>query len=140
MKKILSGLFATEACYMIKEKNKNKKIILGMQVTILQLKIEESLFCFGIFFAGANYHFADSNWENQRQKVWITRHAIECVYMRPEVNTNQFVILLQGKNSLRRKVTSLLAFTWVQVKWNSLWSVCPNWIFKPQQVFHVCKQ
>ena len=32
------------------------------------------------------------------------------IYMRPEVNSNQFEILLQGKITLRCKVTSLLVF------------------------------
>ena len=36
---------------------------------------------------------------------------LEHVYMRPEVNSNQFEISLRGKISLRCKVTSLFAFT-----------------------------
>ena len=34
------------------------------------------LCCFSIFFAGANFHFADTNSEKQRQKIWIVRVAI----------------------------------------------------------------
>ena len=44
------------------------KTIILRQVTILLVKIEKSLFCLGIFFDGANYHFADANWEKPRQK------------------------------------------------------------------------
>ena len=39
-------LLAFEACYMIKEKNYNEKVILWLQVTILLTQIEKSLFCF----------------------------------------------------------------------------------------------
>ena len=39
-------LLAFEACYMIKEKKNNEKIILWLQVTILLAEIEKSLFCF----------------------------------------------------------------------------------------------
>ena len=64
---------------------------------------------------------------------------LQHVYMRPEVNSNRFEISLRGKILLRCKVTSLLAFTWVQANWTSLrckfhW---PKWSFKPQWVFHV---
>ena len=45
---------------------------------------------------------------------------IEHIYMISEVNSNQIEISLWGKISLQCKVTSLLAFTQVQVKWNSL--------------------
>ena len=41
---------------------------------------------------------------------------IEHIYMIPEVNSNQIEISLWGKISLQCKVTSLLAFTRVQVK------------------------
>ena len=41
-------------------------------------------------------------------------------YMRPEVNSNQFEILLQDKISLLCEVTSLSAFTWLQAEWNSI--------------------
>ena len=40
--------------------------------------------------------------------------------MRPEVNSNRFEISLRGKVSIWCKVTSLSAFRWFQVKWNSL--------------------
>ena len=38
--------------------------------------------------------------------------------MRPEVNANRFEISLQGKISLRFKVTSLSTFTRIQAKLN----------------------
>ena len=63
---MLSVLFVTEVCCTIKENNKKKIIflrhvtILSTWITILLAKIEKSLFCVGIFFAGANYHFVDS--------------------------------------------------------------------------------
>ena len=44
----------------------------------------------------------------------------EHVYMRPEVNSNRFEISLRDKISLRCEVTSLAAFTWLRVEWNSL--------------------
>ena len=39
---------------------------------------------------------------------------LEHVYMRPEVNSNQFEISLRGKISLRCEVTSLSTFTWLR--------------------------
>ena len=55
-------------------------------------------------------------WVGKVDKVGKHKHdipdlALEHVYMRPEVNTNQFEISLQGKISLRCEVTSLSAFT-----------------------------
>ena len=44
----------------------------------------------------------------------VYKTLLEHVYMRPKET------LLWEKISLRCKVTSLLAFTWVQLKWNSL--------------------
>ena len=53
-------------------------------------------------------------------KSVTTKVCLEDVYMSPEVNLNRFEISLRGKISVRCQVTSLLAFTWVQAKWNSL--------------------
>ena len=50
----------------------------------------------------------------------ISNNKLEHVYMRHEVNSNQFEISLWVKTSLRCKVTSLSAFTWLPAKWNSL--------------------
>ena len=57
--------------------------------------------------------------KNLCPRYWL--FFLEHVYMRPEKNSNQFEISLQGNISLWCKVISLLAFTWVQEKWNSFW-------------------
>ena len=44
---------------------------------------------------------------------------LEHVSMRPE--SNRFEISLPDKISLRCEITSLSAFTWLRVEWNSLW-------------------
>ena len=46
-------------------------------------------------------------------KLWARLHKTRS-------ERNWFEIYVLGKISLRYKVTSLLVFTWVQVKWNSL--------------------
>ena len=46
---------------------------------------------------------------------------LEHVYMTTEGNSNWFEISLWDKISLRCEVTSLSAFAWLRVEWNSLW-------------------
>ena len=57
---------------------------------------------------------------NFRGMVFTRLQPYEHVYMRPKVNSNRFEISLRRNISLRCQVTLLLAFTWVQAKWNSL--------------------
>ena len=47
-------------------------------------------------------------------RLWARLHETR-------IEFNWFKIYLLGKISLRCKVTSLLVFTWLQAKWNSLW-------------------
>ena len=55
-------------------------------------------------------------------KIFAIFH-LEHVYMRPEVNSNRSEISLRDKTSLQCEVTSLSAFTWLRLKWNSLTKV-----------------
>ena len=46
---------------------------------------------------------------------------LKYVHMRGEINSNQYKISSRLKISLRWPVSSLLVFTWIEVKWNSKW-------------------
>ena len=79
---MLSRLFATEACYTIKETNKNKKSHFAEASYHFHLSYHfvsenwEKLICFSIFFVDANYHFADSNRKKQRNKKICSIHHV----------------------------------------------------------------
>ena len=47
------------------------------------------------------------------------RQSLTVYHLSWEVNSNRLEIPIRGKISLRCKVTSLSAFTWVKAKWNS---------------------
>ena len=79
---MLSDLFATEACYTIKETNKNKKSHFAeanfhVNYHFVSENWEKPI-CFSIFFflADANYHFADSNRKKPRNKKICSIHHV----------------------------------------------------------------
>ena len=98
---MLSVLFATEACYTIKENNKEKSFCWGKlpfywrKLPFCWQKLRKSYFVLAFFFADPNYHFPDANWEKpiiqqhfitEAKKTWITRVVtilvlIEMVFM-----------------------------------------------------------
>ena len=61
----------------------------------------------------SNVATAINSVDSHQDNYW--QQYLRALYMRPEVNSKQFEILLWGKISLRYEVTSLSAFTWLRV-------------------------
>ena len=77
-----------------------------------------SNFCIFVFSFFYPIRYCSRVWSKKIIKVYGVINCLnmnlEHVYMRPEVNSNQFDI------SLRCEVTSLSAFIWLRAQWNSL--------------------
>ena len=69
---MLSVLFATEACYTIKENNNKEKLLYQPKLPFYWRKLIKAYFATAFFFAGANYHFSHANWE----KLILRRHYL----------------------------------------------------------------
>ena len=55
----------------------------------------------------------------KRLVAFIKSHIYEYVHMRGEMKANRYEISFRLKILLRCSVSSLLVFTWIEVKWNS---------------------
>ena len=80
----------------------------------LPLEIHVKVFYIQVWF---KLEYCSKAWSKEKtlhRKKKFFPVDYEHVYMRPEVNSSQFEIWLRGKISLRCKVISLSAFTWLR--------------------------